>query len=84
MSIGWGSFQTRARGRIWRDICLKEGVGELYLCAAKTYDTGDPALYGFDAIVEFPPHGVRVAKKNDLYQINNPAFRGSIMITASW
>lgn len=43
--------------RIWRDVALREGAGELYLCAAKTYDTADPGTYGFDAVVEFPPHG---------------------------
>jgi lipopolysaccharide biosynthesis protein len=48
-----------ASAAVWREVCRHEGIGELYLCAAKTYDTGDPARYGFDAVVEFPPHGVR-------------------------
>ena len=41
---------------LWREVARREGIGELYLCAAKTYDTGDPTYYGFDAVVEFPPH----------------------------
>jgi lipopolysaccharide biosynthesis protein len=64
--------------RIWREIALREGVGDLYLCAAKTYETGDPTRYGFDAIVEFPPHGVRVPPDNRSYEIINPEFRGVI------
>ena len=44
--------------RVWREIARREGVGELYLCAAKTYETADPSAVGFDAVVEFPPHGV--------------------------
>ena len=46
-----------ASAQLWRRIAQQEGIGELYLCAAKTYDTGDPTVYGFDAVVEFPPHG---------------------------
>jgi lipopolysaccharide biosynthesis protein len=62
----------------WRRICRAEGIGELYLCAANTYDTGDPALYGFDALVEFPPHDARVLTVNLQVEITNPDFRGSI------
>ena len=64
--------------RIWREIALREGVGDLYLCAAKTYETGNPTRYGFDAIVEFPPHGVMIAPNNRPYDIINPEFRGAI------
>ena len=48
-----------ATAELWREVARREGIGELYLCAAKTYDTGDPTYYGFDAVVEFPPHGLR-------------------------
>jgi lipopolysaccharide biosynthesis protein len=48
-----------ASAQLWRRIAQEEGIGEIYLCAAKTYDTGDPTVYGFDAVVEFPPHGLR-------------------------
>jgi lipopolysaccharide biosynthesis protein len=70
---------VRASAEIWREVSRREGVGELYLCAAKTYDTGDPARYGFDAIVEFPPHGVRTPPVNARYEICNPDFRGAIV-----
>jgi lipopolysaccharide biosynthesis protein len=68
----------RATATTWRAVCRAEGVGELYLCAARTYDTGDPEQYGFDAIVEFPPHRTQVPTVNLQVEITNPAFRGSI------
>jgi lipopolysaccharide biosynthesis protein len=70
---------VRASAAIWRDVCRREGIGDIYLCAAKTYDTGDPARYGFDAIVEFPPHGVRTPPVNAQVQITNPDFDGTIV-----
>ena len=70
--------QPRATAARWREVCRAEGVGELYLCAAKTYDTGDPALYGFDALVEFPPHGITVLPVNASVEITNPEFEGAI------
>jgi lipopolysaccharide biosynthesis protein len=63
----------------WRDVCRREGIGDLYLCAAKTYDTADPAQYGFDAVVEFPPHGVRTPPVNHQVDIVNPDFAGQIV-----
>ena len=70
---------VRNSASIWRDVCRREGLGELYLCAAKTYDTGDPAQYGFDAVVEFPPHGVRMPSINEQVDVLNPEFEGPII-----
>jgi lipopolysaccharide biosynthesis protein len=63
---------------IWRETARREGVGDLYICAAKTYDTSDPSYYGVDAIVEFPPHGTRIGQVNDRYDIQHPHFTGGI------
>jgi len=68
----------RATAGIWREVCRREGIGDVYLCAAKTYDTADPALYGFDAVVEFPPHGVRVLTVNLQGDSLNAEFAGSV------
>ena len=70
---------VRATAEIWRDVCLREGIGDIYLCAAKTYDTADPARYGFDAIVEFPPHGVRTPPVNARVEVANVDFSGTIV-----
>ena len=44
----------------WRERCRNEGIGEIYLTLAETFELGlandDPAIYGCDAAVEFPPH----------------------------
>jgi len=70
---------VRKSAEIWRDVCRREGVGELYLCAAKTHDTGEPAQYGFDAVVEFPPHGLRTPTMNTQVDLVNPEFEGHII-----
>jgi len=70
---------ARASAAVWREVCRREGIGELYLCAAKTYDTADPARYGFDAVVEFPPHGVRTPPINAQIDLVNPDFDGQVV-----
>ena len=64
---------------IWRSICWREGVGDIHLCAAKTYDTADPAHYGFDSVVEFPPHQARTPPVNGRFDLTNPDFEGQIV-----
>lgn len=64
---------------LWRQICRDEGVGDLYLCAVLSYDTGDPSPFGFDAAIEFPPHGARMPAANEQVDIVNPDYRGTIV-----
>jgi GT2 family glycosyltransferase/SAM-dependent methyltransferase len=49
---------------IWRDQCLREGIGDIYLVQVESFEKAaapaDPAQFGFDASVEFPPHGMAV------------------------
>ena len=48
---------------IWREATRKAGLGELYLVAVQSFDTEwdvDPRPWGFDAAVEYPPHGLSV------------------------
>ena len=68
-----------ATAELWRTIARREGIGELYLCAAKTYDTGDPTYYGFDAVVEFPPHGLRTVTMHEQLDLLDPEFRGTVV-----
>ena len=70
---------ARASAEIWRDYCRREGIGEIYLCAARTYDTDDPVPYGFDALVEFPPHQSRKTVLQDVHEVTNPRFSGTII-----
>jgi GT2 family glycosyltransferase/glycosyltransferase involved in cell wall biosynthesis len=47
---------------IWREECLVNGIEDPYLCAVQSFGLGDPTPYGFDAAVEFPPHGTDIEK----------------------
>ncbi|KGQ20802.1 Glycosyl transferase [Lysobacter dokdonensis DS-58] len=64
----------------WRDVCRKEGIGEVFLAMAQ-FDVDDPREYGFDAAIEFPPH--KVAR--GLHPINwklkvvNPEYAGHVV-----
>ena len=40
----------------WREWCLKNGIGEIYLAYTQSFETVDPSHYGFDAAIEFPPN----------------------------
>jgi GT2 family glycosyltransferase len=64
---------------IWRDICRREGVGEIYLAMVASFDLAatHPATYGCDAAVEFPPHGRAPVAARDGLTID-PDFRGQI------
>jgi glycosyltransferase involved in cell wall biosynthesis len=41
----------------WRSYCRDHGIGEICLAMVQ-FDVDDPATYGFDVAVEFPPHKV--------------------------
>src|SRR4029077_9239134 len=43
---------------IWRTTCREAGIPTVHLCAAQTFGITDPLPMGFDAAVEFPPHGM--------------------------
>ena len=63
---------------VWRDYCRTVGIGEIYLTAALSHGNVDYAQYGFDGGVEFPPHNLRSANKNeevDFYE----SFSGNAM-----
>lgn len=69
-----------ATAAIWREEVLKAGLGELHLCAVQFYGVTDPAPWGFDAAVEFPPHGW-LGQENLMTPqptITNPDFKGYI------
>ena len=40
----------------WRTWCRTEGIGEIYLAYTQSFEMVAPAIYGFDAAIEFPPN----------------------------
>lgn len=46
----------------WRDECRRAGIGEIYLWTVRRFGMPDPERYGFDALVDFPPHGCVAAE----------------------
>lgn len=44
--------------RRWKSYCREHNLPEPYLVAAQTFGFSDPRQVGFDAAVEFPPHGI--------------------------
>jgi len=65
---------------MWREHCKESGFKGLYLVMAQTLfdDTIDPAAYGCDAAMEFPPHGFnKISIKNDV-NIFDPGFKGDV------
>lgn len=42
---------------LWREECAEAGIPDPYLAAVQSFGIGDPTPDGFDAAVEFPPHG---------------------------
>ncbi len=48
---------SRASVSRWRDECRRAGIGEIYLCVVRRFDMPAHGVSGFDAMVDFPPHG---------------------------
>ncbi len=40
----------------WRKWCRENGIGDIYLAYPQSFERVDPAEYGFDAAIEFPPN----------------------------
>lgn len=75
---------VQATVQYWRQFCLDQDIGELYLVMVETFEHGmepdqsSPASFGCDASVEFPPHPFDhdlIAPPGDL---QNPHFSGTI------
>ena len=67
---------------IWREEAEQAGFDGLYLCKCQTFgDDTPPAVQGFDAAVEFPPHGFVIPNRPELEALikkNLPSFAGNV------
>jgi lipopolysaccharide biosynthesis protein len=62
----------------WKEYCREHGLGDIYLLAAQTFGLNDPHRVGFDAAVEFPPHGIVIPEVTDQVEVLNPKYTGKI------
>ena len=63
----------------WKEYCLDHGIAEPFLVAAQVFGfRGDPARFGFDAAVEFPPNTINTQDKSAQFTFKNPDFHGRI------
>ena len=72
-------FPDPARtAEVWREYCLRAGLGEIFLACVQSFGlAADPRDFGFDAVVEFPPHDLSVPV--DLKPpMENPDFTGHV------
>lgn len=46
----------RKTAQRWRSWCKANGIGDIYIAYTQSFESVDPAEYGFDAAIEFPPN----------------------------
>ncbi|GGY53991.1 glycosyltransferase WbsX family protein [Parvularcula lutaonensis] len=62
----------------WRDAARRAGFPDLYICAVASFGFDDPLSFGFDALVEFPPHSATAESIDPKKLDANPEFEGQI------
>jgi len=62
----------------WRSWCRENGIGEIYLAYTQSFETENPAKYGFDAAIEFPPNNSAPPVITDQVEDPNPEFTGIV------
>jgi lipopolysaccharide biosynthesis protein len=63
---------------LWRVAAVKRGWPGLYLVAANAFRFDEPERLGFDALVEFPPHGIVADSIADRLRWLNPSHTGAV------
>lgn len=66
---------SRATTDRWRQECVKAGLPEPYLACVYSFREGETRAAGFDAAVEFPPHGHAIPAATP-ESMSNPDFNG--------
>jgi lipopolysaccharide biosynthesis protein len=64
---------ARKTVNVWREYCMRIGIGNIHLCSALTHGNMDYRQFDFDSGVEFPPHNLHgvmpVTSEIDFYQM---------------
>jgi hypothetical protein len=70
---------ARATAARWRDAFRSRGHGEIFLAAMQTFSHRTPPQdYGFDAVIQFPPHHTNSAHITGLAKGLDSSFAGGI------
>jgi lipopolysaccharide biosynthesis protein len=69
---------AKATAARWRDACRRAGIGEIYLCAVRRFEMSANDASGFDALVDFPPHGHVAAQLGRALPGVDPGFKGRV------
>ncbi len=62
----------------FRAVARAAGEAEPYLCLIEHPGSLRPEAYGFEAAIEFPPHGLRARTLTAEVEPTNPAFAGEV------
>ena len=62
----------------WREECAAARLPPPYLCLVQDAEGADPRRFGFDAAIEFPPHGLVVSDVTADVAGREPAFTGRV------
>lgn len=62
----------------WRKWCRENGIGEIYLAYTQSFEKEDPANFGFDAAIEFPPNNSGPPDLTSQVVTTNRSFSGKV------
>jgi glycosyltransferase involved in cell wall biosynthesis len=62
----------------WRESCREHGLGEIFLTYVQSFESANPAEYGFDAAIEFPPNNMGCPPYPGHLELLNPSFAGNV------
>ena len=70
--------EPRQTAERWREWCREFGIGEIHLSYTQSFEIVDPAKFGFDSAIEFPPNLTSPPNvEHEVVQLNSQ-FSGSI------
>jgi lipopolysaccharide biosynthesis protein len=62
----------------WRNACRSWGLGEIFVAYVQSFENVDPACYGMDAAIEFPPNNSAPPRIDPRTVGTAPSFQGQI------
>jgi glycosyltransferase involved in cell wall biosynthesis len=69
---------ARDTAKCWREWCIQNGIGEIYLAYTQSFETVNPSVYGFDAAIEFPPNNSSPPIITEMVNPLNNDFSGNV------